>query len=161
MQNIGASTLDCKVWRSRALRLPNKSPPKASPTRVLSSKTGSNCALDTEPLQGVASWFASPIAVQRPGRRSLQVAANAFEGCQALSIPGGICYLFPRVRTPCGRSAQVIIEGKETQHDEGEKNTSNPKTKQQTPNKNQTKPKHHQGPEAGSPSSERVSSVRG
>ena len=63
-------------------------------------------------------------------RRRLQVAANAFEGCHALTIPGGICYLsmrgkqvtqrrisgggrevfFPRVRTPCGRSAQVIIE---------------------------------------------------
>ena len=25
-------------------------------------------------------------------RRRLQVAANAFEGCHALTIPGGICY---------------------------------------------------------------------
>ena len=29
-------------------------------------------------------------------RRRLQVAANAFEGCQALAIPGGICYLSMR-----------------------------------------------------------------
>ena len=29
-------------------------------------------------------------------RRRLQVAANAFEGCHALTIPGGICYLSMR-----------------------------------------------------------------
>ena len=29
-------------------------------------------------------------------RRRLQVAANAFEGCQALTVPGGICYLSVR-----------------------------------------------------------------
>ena len=29
-------------------------------------------------------------------RRRLHVAANAFEGCQALTIPGGICYLSVR-----------------------------------------------------------------
>ena len=29
-------------------------------------------------------------------RRRLQVAANAFEGCHALTIPGEICYLSMR-----------------------------------------------------------------
>ena len=43
---------------------------------------------------------------------------------------------FPRVRTPCGRSAQVIKEGKETQRDEGDRNTSKPKRQTNT---NQTK----------------------
>ena len=30
------------------------------------------------------------------GRRRLQVATSAFEGCQALTVPGGICYLSVR-----------------------------------------------------------------
>ena len=35
-------------------------------------------------------------------RRRLQVAANAFEGCQALTVPGGICYgAFLRCSTFC------------------------------------------------------------
>ena len=40
---------------------------------------------------------------------------------------------FPRVRTPCGHGAQVIIEGKEIQSDGGEKDKDNPTT-------NKTKP---------------------
>ena len=35
---------------------------------------------------------------------------------------------FPRVRTPCGHGAQVIIEGKEKQSDGGEKDKDNPTT---------------------------------
>ena len=31
-------------------------------------------------------------------------------------------FLFPRVRTPCGHGAQVIVEGREEQSDGGEKN---------------------------------------
>ena len=37
---------------------------------------------------------------------------------------------FPRVRTPCGHGAQVIIEGREKQSDGGEKDKDNPTTKQ-------------------------------
>ena len=33
---------------------------------------------------------------------------------------------FPRVRTPCGHGAQVIIEGREKQSDGGEKDKDNP-----------------------------------
>ena len=36
---------------------------------------------------------------------------------------------FPRVRTPCGHGAQVIIEGREKQSDGGERNKDNPTTK--------------------------------
>ena len=48
--------------------------------------------------------------------------------------PGNIviCF-FPRVRTPCGHGAQVIVEGREKQPDGGENNKNhkhNPKTKQ-------------------------------
>ena len=32
----------------------------------------------------------------KASRRRLHVAASAFEGCQALTIPGGICYLSVR-----------------------------------------------------------------
>ena len=44
---------------------------------------------------------------------------------------------FPRVRTPCGHGAQVIMEGKEIQSDGGEKDKDNPTTK----NNRQPQPK--------------------
>ena len=44
---------------------------------------------------------------------------------------------FPRVRTPCGHGAQVIIEGREIQSDGGEKDKDNPTTK----NNRQPQPK--------------------
>ena len=43
---------------------------------------------------------------------------------------------FPRVRTPCGHGAQVIVEGREKQSDGGEKNKDhkhNPKTTTKSP----------------------------
>ena len=61
----------------------------------------------------------------------------------------------------CGRRVGGVprssLKGKETQHDEGEKNTSNPTQAKtpQTENKNQKPKSHH------SPSSKRVSSVPG
>ena len=62
------------------------------------------------------------------------------------------CMLFfPRVRTPCGHGAQVIVEGREKQSDGGENNkdhNNNPKTT--------TK-----GPQAESPPSCSLSSVLG
>ena len=48
---------------------------------------------------------------------------------------------FPRVRTPCGHGAQVIVEGREEQSDGGEKNKDN----QTNQNKETTahRPSHH------------------
>jgi len=60
-------------------------------------------------------------------------------------------FFFPRVRTPCGHGAQVIVEGRESQSDGGENNKDhnhNPKTT--------TK-----GPQAESPPSCSLSSVLG
>ena len=45
--------------------------------------------------------------------------------------------IFPRVRTPCGHGAQVIIEGREIQSDGGEKDKDNPTNK----NNSQPQPK--------------------
>ena len=39
---------------------------------------------------------------------------------------------FPRVRTPCGHGAQIIVEGREEQSDGGEKNKDNKTTQNQT-----------------------------
>ena len=67
---------------------------------------------------------------------------------------------FPRVRTPCGRSAQVIIEGK------GNTKWWWGKEHKQTPNQTKNQPKHpnrttqNRRPEAESPLSRSVSSVR-
>ena len=47
---------------------------------------------------------------------------------------------FPRVRTPCGHGAQVIVEGRESQSDGGENNTDHKQKKQQN-----TKPKRPTG----------------
>ena len=59
----------------------------------------------------------------------------------------------PRVRTPCGHGAQVIIEGREIQSDGGEKDKENPTTNQP----NQTTA--NQSPQAESPPSCSLSSV--
>ena len=48
-------------------------------------------------------------------------------------------FFFPRVRTPCGHGAQVIIEGREIQSDGGEKDKDTPKTNQTKPHQPQPK----------------------
>ena len=40
---------------------------------------------------------------------------------------------FPRVRTPCGHGAQVIVEGRESQSDGGENNKDNKQKANRTP----------------------------
>ena len=52
-----------------------------------------------------------------------------------------ILYFFPRVRTPCGHGAQVIVEGREEQTDGGERN-KDPKTNPK-PNTQARRPKLH------------------
>ena len=53
-------------------------------------------------------------------------------------------YFFPRVRTPCGHDAQVIIEGREIQSDGGEKDKDNPTTNQTKPTTAHRPRLHHQ-----------------
>ena len=59
---------------------------------------------------------------------------------------------FPRVRTPCGHGAQVIVEGREEQSDGGEKN-KDPQTK--------PTPTNTPSPQAESPPSSSLSSTLG
>ena len=47
-----------------------------------------------------------------------------------------LALFFPRVRTPCGHGAQVIVEGREEQSDGGEKNKDN----QNNPKPNKPQP---------------------
>ena len=52
-----------------------------------------------------------------------------------------ICIFFPRVRTPCGHGAQVIVEGREEKTDGGERNEdpkNQPKTKHPSPQADST-----------------------
>ena len=63
-----------------------------------------------------------------------------------------VSFFFPRVRTPCGHGAQVIIEGREIQSDGGEKDKDNPTTK---PNKT------NHSPQAETPPPSSISSVLG
>ena len=58
---------------------------------------------------------------------------NTFLAAQPMQL-----VFFPRVRTPCGHGAQVIVEGREEQSDGGEKN----KNTQYNPNQT-TKTKHY------------------
>ena len=56
------------------------------------------------------------------------------------SRPCGIVF-FPRVRTPCGHGAQVIVEGREEKTDGGERNEdpkNQPKTKHPSPQADST-----------------------
>ena len=74
------------------------------------------------------------------------VGEAAWRCCRQLQI----VLFFPRVRTPCGHGAQVIVEGREEQSDGGERN-EDPKT-------NQTK---HPSPQAETPPSCSLSSTLG
>ena len=65
-----------------------------------------------------------------------------------------VTFFFPRVRTPCGHGAQVIVEGREEQSDGGEKNKE---TQRHTKPTNTTT----KGPQAVSPPSCSLSSVQG
>ena len=53
-------------------------------------------------------------------------------------------FFFPRVRTPCGHGAQIIIEGREIQSDGGEKDKDNPTTNQTKPTTAHRRRLHHQ-----------------
>ena len=68
--------------------------------------------------------------------------------CNAAEVRNGnlaaVYLLFPRVRTPCGHGAQVIIEGREIQSDGGEKDKDNPTTNQTKPTTAHRPRLHHQ-----------------
>ena len=66
----------------------------------------------------------------------------------------GLHLFFPRVWTPCGHGAQVIVEGREEQSDGGEKNKET--QHHAKPTNTTTK-----GPQAVSPPSCSLSSVQG
>ena len=50
-----------------------------------------------------------------------------------LSHDRTLTFFFPRVRTPCGHGAQVIVEGRESQSDGGENNKDNKQKANRTP----------------------------
>ena len=77
---------------------------------------------------------------------------NGTEFCRPMPVIYGENF-FPRVRTPCGHGAQVIVEGREIQSDGGEKDKDNPTTNQTS----QTTANH--SPQAESPPSCSLSSV--
>ena len=77
----------------------------------------------------------------------VQAEHNAFFMCDKFEKP----LFFPRVRTPCGHGAQVIVEGREEQSDGGEKNKEIQHNPKQTT----------QSPQAESPPSCSLSSVLG
>ena len=88
---------------------------------------------------------------------AVKVAGATAKHCIVTAI-GLLCIqvdtVFPRVRTPCGHSAQVIVEGREEQSDDGEKNKE---TQHHTKPTNTTT----RGPQAVSPPSCSLSSVQG
>ena len=62
----------------------------------------------------------------------------------SVATPPLCTFFFPRVRTPCGHDAQVIIEGREIQSDGGEKDKDNPTTNQTKPTTAHRPRLHHQ-----------------
>ena len=73
----------------------------------------------------------------RPGRLVSHCKLSSFHPRSEVWRKG----LFPRVRTPCGHGAQVIVEGREEQTDGGERN-KDPKTNPK-PNTQARRPKLH------------------
>ena len=70
-----------------------------------------------------------------PGHERLKVGALAsvFRTDWAPVARTMIAFFFPRVRTPCGHGAQVIVEGREEQTDGGERNEGPKTNPNQTP----------------------------
>ena len=101
--------------------------------------------LQSSDLEPSFCWSRRPGRVVDSFESSLPVtvvciADNAFQGCQIAQR----CLFFPRVRTPCGHGAQVIIEGREIQSDGGEEDKDNPtKTKNQNQTTTQRRSLHH------------------
>ena len=121
------ATMDGGALRHLNLGMPESSP--ASPNRSLPDC----CFLEA----GIVELALPPDF----GR----IGAAACASCQMLQT------FFPRVRTPCGHGAQVIVEGREEQSDGGEKNKDNKTTQNQT----------NHSPQAESPPSCSLSSVLG
>ena len=92
---------------------------------------------------GVAAWqTCQQLQIVKLPPLVISLAEGAFQGCYVLrevAAPG--CVFFPRVRTPCGHGAQVIVEGREEQTDGGERNEG-PKTNPK-PNTQARRPKLH------------------
>ena len=84
------------------------------------------------------------------GRRSTTCIEESV--CAKILRSHTVTLFFPRVRTPCGHGAQVIIEGREKPSDGGEKG-------QRQPNKQKATANH--SPQAESPPSCSLSSVLG
>ena len=87
---------------------------------------------------------------------ALQGASKTLPVCSTAAStqvyrPTVLVLFFPRVRTPCGHGAQVIVEGREEQSDGGEKNKETQHNPKQTT----------QSPQAESPPSCSLSSVLG
>ena len=87
----------------------------------------------------VAHWLTSGLRI-----------AMSRTGWNLMSTRFSLTIFFPRVRTPCGHGAQVIVEGREEQSDGGERNKD--------PKPTQTK---HQSPQAETPPSCSLSSTLG
>ena len=85
----------------------------------------------------------NPKTKQNPPNKNTTKNQNATKGQRP--IPPHLTF-FPRVRTPCGHGAQVIIEGREVQSDGGEKDKENPtkhQTNQTTANQSHRPSLHH------------------
>ena len=129
-------------------------------TRTLAATGATLVATDLEHPQKLQPLSAPPmLQAEHKGQlkrtaKALQVRTTRSGRC--FPMPSDIrmrYFFFPRVRTPCGHGAQVIIEGREVQSDGGEKNKDNPTTNQT----NQTTANH--SPQAESPPSCSLSSV--
>ena len=122
--------------------------------RVVGRRTSLRLVQCTKANSGISSTLVlqrSTLLSSRQLSHACAPIATKCIGRASAVIPVELRLFFPRVRTPCGHGAQVIVEGREKQSDGGENNKDhnhNPKTT--------TK-----GPQAESPPSRSLSSVQG
>ena len=119
--------------------------------------------LEDQALTRKTSWPLQPlgkgprtyaIVSPLPIRRRMQRLQSRWQAPRPTLHRDSRCvnFFFPRVRTPCGHGAQVIVEGREEQSDGGEKN-KDPQTK--------PTPTNTPSPQAESPPSSSLSSTLG
>ena len=82
--------------------------------------------------------------LQRPNcSLSCMVDGQSLLCCTLAPVPQMQSFFFPRVRTPCGHGAQVMVEGREEQSDGGEKNKDHKHNPKQTTKSPQAESPHH------------------
>ena len=119
----------------------NKSLLQRCSAQVYSLQSTSFLRKNPSEVSPLCIWQLEVIGANDKKMLQLCLQAGTHTNCHRWRV---LLAFFPRVRTPCGHDAQVIIEGREIQSDGGEKDKDNPTTNQTKPTTAHRPRLHHQ-----------------